>query len=210
MVDVLIQRGILAVYQNDLPRAFACFGESLALCEEFGYSQGRALALVFLGHAALFNMQWDEQAKARCEQALEVFKELDDKTDQAHAHIILGTGAHFEGDDHRARAHLEQAVRLCRQLGDKRQLGWSTAVLSLTMRWQGRLGEAFPMAKEALRLALELGERTIAVNAILFLALFEKDRGQMERATRLSSCGFALGESFGFRPTPTESISIQR
>jgi len=24
----------------------------------------------------------------------------------------------------------------------------------------------------------------------------------MERATRLSSCGFALGESFGFRPTP--------
>ncbi len=201
-VEVLIQRGILAVYQNDLPRAFACFGESLALCEEFGYGQGRALALVFLGHAALFNMQWDAQAKARCEQALEVFKELDDKTEQAHAHIILGTGAHFEGDDNRARAHLEQAVRLCRQAGDKRQLGWSTTVLSLIIRWQGRFDEALPLAKEGLRLALELGEKTIAVNAIVFLALLAKDQGQMEQATRLSSCAFALGESFGFRPTP--------
>jgi hypothetical protein len=70
------------------------------------------------------------------------------------------------------------------------------------MRWQGRLDEAFPTAKEALRLAIELGEKTIAVNAIFFLALLAKDQGQMERATRLSSCGFALGESFGFRPTP--------
>ncbi len=201
-IEVLIQRGIQAVYQNDLPQAFACLGESLALCEELGSRRERALSLLYLGHAALFNMQWDEKAKGRCEQALEVFQAMDDATEQAHAHIILGAGSHFEGDDSRARDHLEVAVRLCLKAGDKRNLGWSTAVLSWIISLQAKAEEAWSVVQGALRLALELGEKTIAVNAIVFAALITADRSQVERAARLMACAFAVGDSFGFRPTP--------
>ena len=83
MVDILIQGGLLAVYQNDPQRAFACFSECLALSEELDYRWGRAMALVNLGHAALFDLRWDAQSRSRCEESLELFKELGDETEQA-------------------------------------------------------------------------------------------------------------------------------
>jgi predicted ATPase/DNA-binding SARP family transcriptional activator len=199
MVPMLIQGGLLAVYQNDPQRAFACFNECLALSEELGYRWGRAMALVNLGHAALFNLQWDAQARSRCEESLELFKELGDETEQAHALIILGPGAHYENDDQRGRKLLEQGVAICRQAGDKRQLAWSTAALSVMIRWQGRVDEALPVAKEGLRLAIELGEKTIAVFATILLAGLAKDRGKIELALHLLGCAIACGESFGYR-----------
>lgn len=202
LVDILIQGGLLAVYQNDPQRAFASFTECLALSEEFDYRWGCAMALVNLGHAALFNLQWDALARTRCEEALELFKELDDETEQAHALIILGAGAHYEHDDPRGYNQLEQAVTICRQAGDKRQLAWATTVLSQMIGRLGKIDEALPVAKEGLRLAVELGEKTVAVFAIIFLALFLKNWGQVERSLRLLSCGVAYGNSFGYRDSP--------
>ena len=202
MVDVLIQGGLLAVYENDPQRAFACFDECLALSEELGYRWGRAMALVNLAHAALFDLQWDALARSRCKEGLELFEELDDETEQAHALIVLGDGAHYEDDDWRGRMLLEQAVTVCRQAGDKRQLAWATTVLSLMIRRLGAVDEALLVAKEGLRLAVELGEQTIAVFAVIFLALLTKDRRQIEQAVRLLGCAIAHGESFGYRASP--------
>ncbi|MFO7742680.1 MAG: BTAD domain-containing putative transcriptional regulator [Anaerolineae bacterium] len=202
MIDVLIEGGLLAVYENDPQRAFACFEECLALSDELGYPWGRAMALVNLAHAALFDLQWDEQARSRCEEALELFRALDDQTEQAHALIILGAGAHYDDDDVRGRRQLEQAVTLSQQAGDRRQLAWATTVLSLMNRRVGGADEAAPVAKEGLRLAIELGERTVAVFAVIFLALLAKDRGHLEQAIHLISCAIAYGESFGHRPSP--------
>jgi predicted ATPase/DNA-binding SARP family transcriptional activator len=202
MVEALIQGGLLAVYENDPQRAFAYFDECLDVSEELDYHWGRAMALVNLGHAALFNLQWNAQAKSRCVESLELFKELNDETEQAHALIILGAGAHYENDDQRGRTQLEQAVTICRQAGDKRQLAWATTVLSIMIRRQGGVDEALPVAKEALRLAIELGEKTITVWASIFLALLVKDLGQIERAAHLLSCAIAHGESFGYRVSP--------
>ncbi len=202
MGDMLIQGGLLAVYENDPQRAFDCFDECLALSEELSYRWGRAMALVNLAHAALFDLRWDARARSRCEEALELFKELDDETEQAHALIILGAGAHYENDDRRGRVQLKQAVSICRQAGDKRQLAWATTVLSLMMRRVGSVDEASLVAKEGLRLAAELGEKTIAVFAVVFSALLAKDRGRVEQAVRLLSCAIAYGESFGYRASP--------
>jgi predicted ATPase/DNA-binding SARP family transcriptional activator len=202
LVDILIQGGLLAVYQNDPQRAFASFTECLAISEELDYRWGCAMALVNLGHAALFNLQWDAQARSRCEEALKLFKELDDETEQAHALIILGAGAHYENDDPRGRRQLEQAVTICRQAGDKRQLAWATTVLSQMIGWLDKIYEALPVAKEGLRLAVELGEKTVAAFAIIFLALLLKGQGEVERSLRLISCGIAYGNSFGYRLSP--------
>jgi non-specific serine/threonine protein kinase len=202
IVDILIQGGLLAVYQNNPQRAFAYFTECLALSEELDFPWGRAMALVNLGHAALFNLRWDTQAKCRCEEAQELFKEIDDETEQAHALIILGAGAHYENDDPRGRSQLEQAVTVCHQAGDKRQLAWATTVLSLLLMWLGKTDEGLPVAKEGLRLAVELGEKTVAVFAIIFLALILKARGQVELPLRLISCGIAYGNSFGYQVSP--------
>jgi predicted ATPase/DNA-binding SARP family transcriptional activator len=185
MVNMLIQGGLLAVYRNDPQHAFACFNKGLALSEELGDPWGRGMALVNLGHAALFNLQWDAEARSRCEEALELFRQLDDATEQAHALIILGPGAHYEGDDQRGRRLVEQGVAICRQAGDRRQLAWATSVLGVMMRWEGRVDEALPVAKEGLRLALELGEKTIVVFALILLAGLAKDRGEILQSLHL-------------------------
>jgi predicted ATPase/DNA-binding SARP family transcriptional activator len=202
LVDTLIQGGLLAVYQNEPQRAFACFTECLALSKELDYPWGRAMALVNLGHAALFNLQWDAQARSRCEESLELFRKLDDETEQAHALIILGAGAHYENDDPRGRSQLEKAVAICRQAGDKRQLAWAITVLSQMIGKLGKIDEAMPVVKEGLRLAVELGEKTVVVFAIIFLALFLKSWGQVERSLRLLSCAIAYGNSFGYQLSP--------
>lgn len=202
LADILIQGGLLAVYQNEPQRAFTCFSECLALSEKLDYRWGRAMALVNLAHAALFNLQWDALARSRCELALELFNELDDETEQAHALIILGAGAHYEHDDARGRKQLEQAVAICRQAGDKRQLAWATTVLSQMIGRSCKIDEALSVAREGLRLAVELGEKTVVVFAIIFLALFLKRLGQVERSLRILSCGIAYGNSFGYRLSP--------
>jgi non-specific serine/threonine protein kinase len=202
LVDILIEGGLLAVYQNNSQRAIACFTECLALSEELDYRWGRAMSLVNLGHAMLFNLQWDAQARSFCEDALELFKDLDDATEQAHALIILGAGTHLENDDRRGCTQLEQAVTICRQAGDKRQLAWATTVLGYTMWRLGKIDEGLPVVKEGLRLAVELGEKTIVVFAIIFLALLLNGRGQVELSLRLLSCGIAYGSSFGHQLSP--------
>ena len=141
-------------------------------------------------------------ARSRCEEGLELFEELDDETEQAHALMILGAGAHYEDDDWRGRMQLEQAVTVCRQAGDKRQLAWATTVLSLMIRRLGAVDEALLVAKEGLRCAMELGEQTTAVFAVIFLALLTKDRRQIEQTVRLLGCAIAHGESFGYRASP--------
>lgn len=210
MADALIQGGLLAVYKDNPQRASACFNESLTLSEEVGYRWGRARALVNLAHAALFNLQWDEQARAHAEESLKLFRELDDATEQAHALIILGPGAHYEGDNQRGLELIEQAITICRKAGDKRQLAWATSALSVMIRWQGKGDEALLVAKEGLRLAVDLGEKTITVFVSILLAGLAKDRGKIEQALHLLGCVIAWGESFGNRLTPFQWDMIRR
>ena len=210
LADALIQGGLLAVYKNDPQTASACFTESLALSEEVGYRWGRARALVNLAHAALFNLQWNEQARALGEESLRLFSELGDSTEQAHALIILGPGSHYQGDDQRGRELIEQAIAICRQAGDRRQLAWATSALGVMIYWQGKNNEALPVAKEGLRLAMDLGEKSITVFVSLLLALLAKDRGKIEQALHLLGSAIAWGESFGYRLTPFQWDIINR
>jgi len=204
LADALIQGGLLAVYKNRPEYAKVCFNESLALSEEVGYRWGRARALVSLAHSALFNLEWNQQARARGEESLQLFIELNDTTEQAHALMVLGPGAHYEGDDQRGRELLEKAVNICRQAEDRRQLAWATVALSMMILWQGKHDEALLTAKEALRLADELGEKSSMVFVSLVLALLAKDRGKIEQALHLLGSAIAWGESFGYRLTPLQ------
>jgi len=202
LADALIQGGLLAVYKNDPQTATDCFTESLALSEEVDYRWGRARALVNLAHTALFNLQWNEQARVRGEESLQLFKEMGDATEQAHALIILGPGAHYEGDDQRGSELIEQAIPICRHAGDRRQLAWATSALAVMIHWQGKNDEALSVAKEGLRLAMDLGEKSITVFVSLLLAVLAKDKGKIKQALHLLGSAITLGESFGYRLTP--------
>jgi ATP/maltotriose-dependent transcriptional regulator MalT len=154
-----------------------------------------------LAHSALFNLEWNEQARVRGEVSLQLFIEMGDATEQAHALMILGSGAHYEGDDRRGRALIEQAITICRRAGDRRQLAWATSELSLMIRWQGKRDEALLVAKEGLRLADELGEKSMMVFVSLILGVLVKDRGKIEQAIHLLGSAIAWGESFGYHLT---------
>ncbi len=202
LAEVLNQRGAVALYTCDFARARACFDESLALAQQLGERWARAIPLAFLAHTAAFDLDWDARAKASAEEALALFTEMDDRSAGAHAHIVLGLGAHLEGDDTGALAHLDQAVVLCRQAADQRQLAISVGVSSLILHFLGRWPEALPLAREALRTALDLGEKTVAAQAFQFLVHLARDQGHVGRAVRLMGYTRRWGESFGFRLAP--------
>jgi tetratricopeptide (TPR) repeat protein len=202
LAEVLNQRGAVALYTCDLARARTCFDESLALADELRERWARTIPLVFLAHTAAFDLEWNARARANAEEALALFTEVDDRSGGAHAHIVLGLGAHLEGDDAGALAHLDQAVMLCRQAADQRQLAISMGVSSLMLHFLGRWAEALPLAREALRTALDLGEKTVAAQAYQFLALLANDQGHAGRAVRLMGYARSWGEAFGFRLAP--------
>jgi len=202
MADALIQGGLLSVYKDNPQCAVACFTESLILSERANYRWGRARALVNLAHSALFNLEWNQQARMRGEESLQLFKEMGDATEQAHALIILGPGSHYEGDDQRGRKLIEKAIAITRRSGDRRQLAWATIALSGMILWQGKRDEALETAKEALGLAVELGEKSLMVFVSSILAVLAKDRGRMIQGLHLLGSAIAWGESFGYRLTP--------
>lgn len=207
--EILIQRGVLGIYQNDFASAITFLEESLSLYQEADSRRGCALASLFLAHAAMFNMQWDERARARCDQALVFFQASEDATEEAHAHIVLGSAFQiFDREETSARKHLEEAVRICRNAGDKRQLGWSTMALSCILFLQGKWEEAWDVNRKALKLAVDLGEKTITVNTIVYAGLIAAQHRQAARGARLLACALTAGESFGWRPTPHVLFSI--
>ena len=202
MADALIQGGLLSVYKDNPQCAVACFTESLILSERANYRWGRARALVNLAHSALFNLEWNRQARMRGEESLQLFEEMGDATEQAHALIILGPGSHYEGDDQRGRRLIEKAIAITRRSGDRRQLAWATIALSGMILWQGKRDEALETAKQALGLAVELGEKSLMVFVSSILAVLAKDRGRMIQGLHLLGSAIAWGESFGYRLTP--------
>ena len=210
LVPVLIQNGLLAVYKNYPGRAFAAFHECLTISEELNFHWGRAISLVNLAHAALFNLQWDMTARFRGEESLKIFTELGDETEQAHALIILGSGAHYENDDERGRKLVEQAVVICRQARDNRQLAWTTTVLGIIIRWLGNIDEALPIAKEGLRLAIDLGEKTICTFAVILLAGLACERGKIEDSLHLLGWAIAWGKSFGYQASNLQMDIVNR
>jgi DNA-binding SARP family transcriptional activator/Flp pilus assembly protein TadD len=131
--------------------------KSLKIFYEIGDAQGRALALHGLGLVGALEGDYDE-AQARCRQALDGFRKIDDPAGQAYT---LKTMAQISADlpDYAAaEPMLDEALAIGRRLGVSRltaQIQYALAELQLR---RGRLEAAADGFSSVLRLTQESGD----------------------------------------------------
>ncbi len=150
--------GVLCYMQDDLTRAAARHGESLALCRELADGHGIALALNGLGNVAMDQGAYDRAAELHGE-SLALRRELGDRWSIAMSLNNLGLVARYQGDYARAAALHEESLALRRELRDKQSIATSLGNLGTLALEQGDNERAASYFAESLALREELDDR---------------------------------------------------
>ena len=167
--------------------ALDCYGRALELLPA-GSGTERARLLTAEGHALMGLRRWPE-ARARCESALAIARELGDAREEAAARITLGLVLAFLGEHEAGEAHLRQALLL--PAGER--LPRAYVHLGELLRLDGRHADAFAAMEEGERVAARLGMRGsfghfMYVNAaddLIRLGRWDEAADRLRRAERL-------------------------
>jgi non-specific serine/threonine protein kinase len=148
--------------------------------QEHKGTQAKAL----LGAGVLAYYQGDrERAAVLYEEALALWRQLDDRQGISLVLTTLGAAAYYQGDYWRATALHEESLALRRELGDRRGVSASLANLASVAYYQGDYERATALHEESLALRRELmDERGVAV-ALNNLGDVARHRGDYKRAT---------------------------
>ncbi|HKW08426.1 MAG TPA: tetratricopeptide repeat protein [Candidatus Dormibacteraeota bacterium] len=184
--------GGVAYWQGDMEAAGAYYEENLVLARETGDPRTLADALYNASFPFQITMLDIPKAQKLLEEALPIYRSLDDERGYAQCLWALGQ-THFRGDaNEKAIDPLEEAIAIFRRLGDRFGLGWALYVRAILAL---RLHDT-PTAKqdnlEALRIFVETEDVTGPVLILAGLAAVARDEGDPVRAARLA--GAAQGQ----------------
>ena len=113
-------------------RAEVLCGECLPLCRELSDTGGVANCLYILGLIARDRSQL-ALARARLEEAAELFLEVGDRWKQGSCSSVLGRIAMMQGEYERALALLDESLVLYQAVGDQERIGWEKYWLAYTL-----------------------------------------------------------------------------
>ncbi|HEY1368655.1 MAG TPA: BTAD domain-containing putative transcriptional regulator [Gaiellaceae bacterium] len=166
----------------------------------------RAKALA--GNAALAMRMGDfEQARACCEQRLEIVRALGDEAEEGGTLAEMGAVALHEGDLERAEELLEHGVVVFRRLGNRTRLGIALANLGVVATERGDLDAAERLTQEALALHRELDDHQSAMVDSFNLGRVVAERGDPARAASLFAETLAAARAMGYREVIAYSLS---
>lgn len=115
--------------EGDHSREEELFQESLALCQAQGDTQGRALALSFLGTLRRTAKDIDGAA-ALLQECLALYRSVGDSSRIAYALLHLGCVAASRQEHERAQALLEESLALYGEVGNRSQMSWVLSELA--------------------------------------------------------------------------------
>ncbi len=145
----------------------------------------------------------------RCHQeALAIFRQLNDPHGIAETLDLLGMASYLGGDLVQGTRYYEQAVTLFRQLDDR--LGLTSSLASLTLRGAlsitntmvsaaTTLAELLPDVEMALKIAREIGQRSGEAYALYQLELCLSAQGEYRRALDALQQSLLIAEEFEHR-----------
>ncbi len=145
----------------------------------------------------------------RCHQeALAIFRQLNDPHGIAETLDLLGMASYLGGDLVQGTRYYEQAVTLFRQLDDR--LGLTSSLASLTLRGAlsitntmvsaaTTLAELLPDVEMALKIAREIGQRSGEAYALYQLGLCLSAQGEYRRALDALQQSLLIAEEFEHR-----------
>jgi tetratricopeptide (TPR) repeat protein len=165
---------------------------------------------MWLSEAMIGNPHEREEAVALCEEALAVFREVDDKPSAALALNVLGEILRMDGDYDGAKEAYEECLALSREIGNRRREGMMLSNLGFVAQHQGDYELAEAYFKEETILFGELGLKYFVVLSIADHAGPAAARCQPERAVRLLGASEALCGAMGVAHQLVDQVEIDR
>jgi predicted ATPase/class 3 adenylate cyclase len=198
--DALEAAGGVAYWMVDMDAARRSYAECLELRRAIGEPGGIAEALYNLAFPYLNPTgEGEDVQKARelFDEALAIARTLDDEARVAR--ILWGIGDLEYHLTHYAEAqpYLTEAMEAQRKLGDLFGLSWSLFLVGICELNLGREYEAEPHFRESLRLLSDAGDISGIALVVSGMAALAADRGENERAVRLSAAASAMEEQIG-------------
>ncbi|MCW5853406.1 MAG: tetratricopeptide repeat protein [Anaerolineae bacterium] len=187
--------GIFARLQGDDARAADCFETSLA----FTRTADRFLAASTLNNlAGLVSQQADyDHARALLEEALALFRTLDDAWGISMTLNNLAGKAFEQGDYTQARVWYGEGLAVARQRGDKYNLARILRNLGMMVDRKIDAPTARAYFAESLALTRELGDQAGAATSLHHLAMCALDEGDTATARALCEESLALRRAVG-------------
>ncbi len=146
-----------------------------------------------------------DQAVARYEEALALFRALGDRQGAAGTLSNRGDVARLQGDYDRALALYEEALALYREIGATRWVGFSLNALGVLAIDQGDVDRAASRYEEALTVFRALGHRPQTADVLTNLGVVAQARRDYRRSAALAAEALAtyreLGDSRGMALT---------
>lgn len=180
--------------QGKYVQALEVIEESLALAEVLGDLPAIA--------DATFKLSWPaialgdlSRSYALLERSMELYKQLDNKEQEAFVVLVMGELARAESDLERARDLHEQSVILHRGLEGNARLPIAIFNLSCVLIHFGELDRSEDLLRESISINLEWGNE-ISPDLMGFSFLMNA-RGQPLRATRLLAASDAIRTAIG-------------
>jgi len=175
------------------PGAFEAYQEAVQLVPP-GPTVARARVLAGLGQALMLRARFAE-ARAACEEAIEVARAAGAPTVETHALASLGSATARLGDTDGGLAHLWEARRLAAEVGAASDEVRACINLTDLLDDLGRQEESVAVATEGLEIARAAGlERTFGAFLAGNAAASLYHLGRWEEAARLTDAHLELGD----------------
>ena len=178
--------GGIAYWQGDMAYAQVAYDEALTLTREHGDERALANAIYNDSFPAMVVRTDVPRARAALEEALPIFKRLDDEPGIARCLWALGQCLISLNDYPAALKMLGDAIELFRRLDDRFGLGWAYFVRGLLGITLNDLGAAKRDCIEALRIFADANDVTGIVLVLDALAETTRRDGDLVRAARLA------------------------
>jgi predicted ATPase/DNA-binding SARP family transcriptional activator len=189
--------GLMCYDRGDHEQGEVYNREALALLRDAGDKAGSAWALAFLSVHALASPGECEKGIALCEEALALFRGLDDTPGITQTLIALGELSRLDGDYERAGRAYEECLAIARRVGDKMSEAKALGNLGYVAQHRGEYVLAGDLITAALTRERELGARRYLFQSLAQLAGPVTARGNPEKAAQLLGASEALLETMG-------------
>jgi len=182
---------------DDLERAEALTGESLALFRELGETAGVADALLLLAAVARNRSQY-ALARSQLEEAIALFQHVGDTWKRGQCLTDLARIAIVQGEYDRARALLEENLAFYRALGDQLYIAWVLYQLACVLfESQSDLTRASALAEQSLALDREADARSCSTDPLGLLGEIHLVQGEQTRARERAEERLAIERELG-------------
>lgn len=186
----LLMAGHIAYMQSDYPLVETLGEEALSLCRVLGEEGRQTLAQVLdlLGELAT---ETGEHATASVyfQEALGIFRELNDDRGLGDMHMQIGWAFMRIGDLQQAKLNLEEAQSIFRKIGNQRFLGFTFSGLGEVAIRQEEYERAIHLLEQGLSLASQIEDKWLTA-AMLgsqgWVALNQNDLTDMRKVLRES------------------------